>query len=294
MKSAMQIIEACLKYVHCGLLNLTVRIRRDDAKMLTTAASIKLFDKNIPDALNFLTKAYLSAPNDELTTFSIGGILQISGHADAALVKYRSIGQKTDMKASSPYLLSNIGMAFYAKRKFTAAVIYLKKAHYLAPLDFRISFNLGLVHISLEQYASAFVFLSASVNLNNKFAAGFGWMAVALFHLDDAENADAAFQRALQLDENDCAIRLNYASYLLSTDSFDEANTHVLTALQNLPGPDSDSIEKVPRQSLLDYAEKLGAKLASKGLGTVLELMTKDSVVSDSSQSLDDFITVSP
>ena len=49
--------------------------------------------------------------------------------------------------------------------RYVAAICCLKRAAYLAPFDWKILYNLGLVHLSMQQHASAFHFLSASINL---------------------------------------------------------------------------------------------------------------------------------
>lgn len=48
---------------------------------------------------------------------------------------------------------------------FHQAISCLKRANYLAPFDWKILYNLGLVHLTMQQYTSAFHFLSAAVNL---------------------------------------------------------------------------------------------------------------------------------
>lgn len=48
------------------------------------------------------------------------------------------------------------------------AISCLKRANYLAPLDWKILYNLGLVHLTMQQYASAFHFLSAAINFQPK------------------------------------------------------------------------------------------------------------------------------
>ena len=65
----------------------------------------------------------------------------------------------------SPQLWNNIDMCFFGKKKHVAAVSCLKRASYLAPFDWKILYNLGLVHLTMQQFASAFHFLSASINL---------------------------------------------------------------------------------------------------------------------------------
>ena len=49
---------------------------------------------------------------------------------------------------------------------FPQAISCLKRAHYMSPFDWKVLYNLGLVHLTMQQYASAFHFLSAAINLN--------------------------------------------------------------------------------------------------------------------------------
>ena len=44
----------------------------------------------------------------------------------------------------------------------------MKRANYLCPFDWKILYNLGLVHLTMQQYASAFHFLSAAINMRPK------------------------------------------------------------------------------------------------------------------------------
>lgn len=36
----------------------------------------------------------------------------------------------------------------------------------MSPFDWKVLYNLGLVHLTMQQFASAFHFLSAAINLN--------------------------------------------------------------------------------------------------------------------------------
>ena len=47
--------------------------------------------------------------------------------------------------------------------RFVAAIACLKRALYLDPFEWIISYNLGLVHLNTGQYASAFHYFSTSV-----------------------------------------------------------------------------------------------------------------------------------
>lgn len=48
------------------------------------------------------------------------------------------------------------------------AISCLKRANYLAPFDWKILYNLGLVHLTMQQHASAFHFISAAIHLQPK------------------------------------------------------------------------------------------------------------------------------
>jgi Bardet-Biedl syndrome 4 protein len=55
-------------------------------------------------------------------------------------------------------------------QRYIAAIACLKKALYLGPFEWLISYNLGLVHLTTGQPASAFHYFSASINLKADFA----------------------------------------------------------------------------------------------------------------------------
>ncbi|XP_037078400.1 Bardet-Biedl syndrome 4 protein-like [Pollicipes pollicipes] len=87
-----------------------------------------------------------------------GSMMQGHGEYDVALSKYRVAAQ---IAPESPPLWNNIGMCFFGKKKYVAAISCLKRANYLSPFDWKILYNLGLVHLTMQQYASAFHFVSA-------------------------------------------------------------------------------------------------------------------------------------
>ena len=62
-----------------------------------------------------------------------------------ALAKYRLAAQSIP---ESPPLWNNIGMCFFGKKKFVAAISCLKRANYLAPFDWKILYNLGVETIA--------------------------------------------------------------------------------------------------------------------------------------------------
>jgi Bardet-Biedl syndrome 4 protein len=80
-------------------------------------------------------------------------------------------------------------------------VACLKRALYLDPFEWITSYNLGLVHLNTGQYASAFHFFSAAINLKPDFASSYMYLAITLGRLDDFENACSAFEKAIEMEK---------------------------------------------------------------------------------------------
>ena len=118
-----------------------------------------------------------------------GSVMQTHGDYDVALSKYRIAAHSAP---ESPHLWNNIGMCFYGKSKYvmvclespgfdaslflisllpflshspslsppspppslslSQAISCLKRANYLAPFEWSIHYNLGLVHLAMNQY----------------------------------------------------------------------------------------------------------------------------------------------
>lgn len=195
-------------------------------------------------AFEQLGTAMAFEPGNAKAVLAAGSVAQASHEWDAALAKYRTAATATP---ESPHLWNNIGMCFFGKRKFVAAIACLKRANYLAPFDWKILYNLGLVHLTLQQFASAFHFLSASINLRPTRGQTFMLLAVALTHLSDPDNANAAYQQALNLDMKDPAVPLNYAVFLHNKQQTQDAHkqlqnfeARVLKLRQTPPGLDAD------------------------------------------------------
>ena len=128
------------------------------------------------------------------TISAAGSIIQDHNDMDVALVKYRVAAVATP---NSAQLWNNIGMCFFGKERLVAAIACLKHALYLDPFEWIISYNLGLVHLNTGQYASAFHFLSASINLKPDFASSYMYLAITLSRLEDFDNACSEFGQSL-------------------------------------------------------------------------------------------------
>ena len=91
-------------------------------------------------AFEQLGTAMAFEPNNTKAVLAAGSVAQASQDWDAALSKYKTASVVTP---ESPQLWNNIGMCFFGKKKFVAAIACLKRANYLAPFDWKILYNLG-------------------------------------------------------------------------------------------------------------------------------------------------------
>jgi len=130
---------------------------------------------------------------------------------DAALLKYRIAAVHNP---DSSEMWNNIGMCFYGKQKYVASIACLKKALYLDPYQWIAAFNLGLVYLHQCQYASAFHYFSVTINWKADFSNSYMYLGITLNKLNDFPSACQAFEKALELEDNDCAIYLNYSIVL--------------------------------------------------------------------------------
>lgn len=90
----------------------------------------------------------------------------------------------------------------------------MKRALYLDPFEWLVSFNLGLINIAMEQYASAFHHLYVAINFKADHAHLYMYLGLCLNRLEDFPNACMAMERAVDLEKNDPLIILNYAIML--------------------------------------------------------------------------------
>lgn len=189
-----------------------------------------------------------------------GSIIQNHSDFEVALSKYRIAIAKIP---ESPALWNNIGMCFFGKKKFVAAISCLKRATYLAPFSWQILQNLGLVHLTMQQYASAFHFLSAAMNLNSHSGQLFMLLAVALKYLHDFKNSLQAYEQAMKLDVADPTIPLNYALLLHEMEEKDRA-VDLMGEFKRRCGEVSFENEKAKLKSIVYVAGNLADALEMK------------------------------
>lgn len=194
----------------------------ENSEILTTLGLLFLRLGENHKAFDYLGSSLTHDPRNPRTILAAGSIIQDHSDMDVALVKYRIAAVQTP---NSPQLWNNIGMCFFGKQRYIAAIACLKKALYLGPFEWIISYNLGLVHLNTGQYASAFHYFSASINLKPDFAHSYMYLAITLSRLDDFDNACAAYEKAIQMD-SEPLFHLNYGIMLYNFGMIDPARQH--------------------------------------------------------------------
>ncbi|CAM9913416.1 unnamed protein product [Discosporangium mesarthrocarpum] len=201
----------------------------ENPELLTTMGILHLQEGDNQKAFECLGNALVYEPRHSKAILAAGSIIQDNQDMDVALVKYRVAA---------------------AQAGYVAAVACLKRALYLDPFEWIVSYNLGLVHLNTGQYASAFHYFSSSINLKSDFAASYMYLAITLGRLDDFDNACSAYEKALELDA-DYLTHLNYAVTLFNNDEPEKARGQ-FESFQKLSkelDPDTDHDSQVLSQS---------------------------------------------
>uniref|UniRef100_A0A7S2QUY1 Uncharacterized protein n=1 Tax=Chlamydomonas chlamydogama TaxID=225041 RepID=A0A7S2QUY1_9CHLO len=230
----------------------------ENTEVLTTLGLLFLRQNENDRAFEFLGTSLSHDPRNPRTILAAGSIIQDHSDMDMALVKYRVAAAQTP---NSPQLWNNIGMCFFGKQRYIAAIACLKKALYLGPFEWIISYNLGLVHLHTGQYASAFHYFSSSINLKPDFAHSYMYLAVTLNRLDDFENACAAYEKAIQMagHPGETVFHLNYAIMLCTHKQYDTAKQHLAQFRILFDAQDEET--KNSDTEILEQAHALGQLL---------------------------------
>lgn len=149
----------------------------ENPELLTTIGLLYLKLGNNAKAFEYLGNSLTYDPKNSKTILAAGSIIQDNQDMDVALVKYRVAAVQTPHSAQ---LWNNIGMCFFGKTKYVAAVSCLKRAVYLSQFEWIVSYNLGVVYLTTGQYASAFHYFSTAINLQPTYARAYMYLAVTL------------------------------------------------------------------------------------------------------------------
>ncbi|XP_052044123.1 Bardet-Biedl syndrome 4 protein isoform X3 [Apodemus sylvaticus] len=271
LHSALQLNKHDLTYIMLGKIHLlqgdvdkaieiykkAVEFSPENTELLTTLGLLYLQLGVYQKAFEHLGNALTYDPANYKAILAAGSMMQTHGDFDVALTKYRVVACAIP---ESPPLWNNIGMCFFGKKKYVAAISCLKRANYLAPFDWKILYNLGLVHLTMQQYASAFHFLSAAINFQPKMGELYMLLAVALTNLEDIENAKRAYIEAVRLDKCNPLVNLNYAVLLYNQGEKKSA----LAQYQEMEKKVNFLKDNSPLEfdsEMVEMAQKLGAAL---------------------------------
>ncbi|GFG38369.1 hypothetical protein Cfor_03172 [Coptotermes formosanus] len=233
-----------------GIYNAALEWYPDSCELATSLGLLYMTTGQHQRAFEKLGCALARDPMCTKALLAAGCMMQNHQDFDVALSKYKIAAQ---LLPESISLWNNIGMCFFEKKKYVAAISCLKRGNYLSPFDWKTLYNLGLVHLITKQYASAFHYLSAAINLYPTSARTFMLLAVALKNLGDPDNARHAFEQAIKLDPSDAAVALNYGVLLNSVGEQEKASVQ-LRRFQELaeggPGLDQELLEAAQSLSL--------------------------------------------
>ncbi|XP_016426201.1 Bardet-Biedl syndrome 4 protein-like isoform X2 [Sinocyclocheilus rhinocerous] len=258
-----------------------VEFSPENTELLTTLGLLYMQLGKYQKAFEHLGNSLTYDPNNFKAILAAGSMMQTHGDYDVAMNKYRVAAYSVP---ESPPLWNNIGMCFFGKKKYVAAISCLKRANYLSPFDWKILYNLGLVHLTMQQYASAFHFLSAAINLRPRMSELYMLLAVTLTNLDDADNGRRSHEQAVLLDESNPLVNLNFAVFLYNQGDkkaallqFQEMERKVNAQVENNSNTDFDP-------ELVEMAQKLGTALQA-GENLYWSKLGKDSKTSQRSSS---------
>ena len=196
-----------------------LKLSPDDKNLMSTLGSLYLKAKDYEKAVDYFNKVLEVDKKYSKSLLGLAAINQLNGKFEEA---YELLSMGYSSNNNSAYLWNNLGMWFFAKEKKIFAATCLKRALYLAPFEWFISFNLGLVYLKNEQYVTAFVHMNTAANLSKNQPNVYLYLAIICSELNNDGNAKNCFERALSLKE-DPIILFNYIIFLLKKKMFKEA-----------------------------------------------------------------------
>ncbi|XP_053673947.1 Bardet-Biedl syndrome 4 protein homolog [Anopheles nili] len=216
---AIEMIENCLQ------------ITQDDVALMTQIGILYLKINEYQRAFEKLLDATATDSKHTNALLALGSILQSKNDIDGALNKYKRISNLTD---ESSEVWSNIGLCFFKKQKFIAAISCLKKAVWITPLNFNTLYNLGLVLVTAQQYVSAFQTLAAGISLRPENAESYMLLGTCLRHLNDPGNAYLSLEKSTMLPDaiKNPLIYLNFALYCYEIGKSDQSVLYLSNFLE--------------------------------------------------------------
>ncbi|VDL75008.1 unnamed protein product [Nippostrongylus brasiliensis] len=151
-----------------------LQLEPENLEVMFKMGMLYLRNNNEDPAFAMLGKALSYDATHQQSILAAGSIMQAHGDHDVALNKYRVAVNGCDYNGC---LWNNIGVCLMAKGRLAQAHSCLKKASFICPLDYKINYNLGLVHQAMGLFCSALHFLRAASELKKDDAQIIGSMA---------------------------------------------------------------------------------------------------------------------
>ncbi|KAK6732351.1 hypothetical protein RB195_016626 [Necator americanus] len=220
-----------------------LQLEPENLDVMFKMGMLYLRNNNEDPAFAMLGKALSYDSTHQQCILAAGSIMQAHGDHDVALNKYRVAADACDYNGC---LWNNIAVCLFAKGRLAQAHSCLKKASFICPLDYKINYNLGLVHQAMGLHCSALHFLKAASELKRDDPQIIGAMAVVLSNMGDVNNARRAYQKSIGLDPK-AQVILNYAIFEFRQKNRDiarDALTHFKTVSSNAGGCRKDLLSK--------------------------------------------------
>ena len=186
-------------------------IASNDINIMSTLGNLYLKIKEKSKAMKYYNKVLNIERKYSKSLMGLESIKQNEGNIDEAY-DLLSIGNSSN--PNSAFLWNNLGMYYLSRDKKIFASTCLKRALYLAPFEWIISFNLGLVYLKSEQYVSAFIHMNSAANLNKNNYMIYLYLAIICGELNNQGNAKNCFEKALAIKEEPIVF-INYIIFLL-------------------------------------------------------------------------------
>ena len=191
----------------------------NDTNLMATLGNLYLKKKDQDRAIDYFTNCIEIEKKYSKSLIGLDSIYQNNASFED------SMQQLTIAYGSNPnsaYLWNNLGMWYLSKDKKIFASTCLKRALYLAPFEWIISFNLGLAYLKSEQFVSAFVHMNTAVNMNKNSYLVYLYLAIICGELNNDGNAKNCFEKALSFKE-DPFVLFNYVVFLLRRKHINDA-----------------------------------------------------------------------
>ncbi|CCD31086.1 BBSome complex member bbs-4 [Caenorhabditis elegans] len=187
----------------------SLKLQPDNTEVMNLLGLIYLRTGQVQEGFVQLGNCLAYDPANSQAILTIGSIMQNHSDHDVALNKYRVAADVSDYNGC---LWNNIGIGLLARNKPAASHSALKKAAFINPLNYKISYNLGVLHDIMNLHCSALHYIKLCTELYPQNAKAVGAMAVILSHMNDDKNARLAYKKSIELKKNPSTI-LNYAIF---------------------------------------------------------------------------------